>query len=179
MKNIKGKIEVAANLSIIAVTAMICVVLAKSYLAPAPAAQASAGAPPEISAGVKRGDAVSVAGIDWRKNGETLLLALSTTCHFCTRSGPFYQRLAKEHGDARLVALVPQSSEEGRTYLKRLGVDVDDVRQTSLGELGVSGTPTLILVDGEGVASEVWVGALSPDKEEEVVSRLRAARASR
>lgn len=171
-------IETSANVAILIVSILLCVVLVRTYLAPAPAPN-PAGMPTEISEGVKRGDVVALTGIDWQKSGKTLLLALSTTCHFCTRSGPFYQRLAKEHGDARLVALVPQSSEEGRAYLKGLGVDVDDVRQTSLGELGVSGTPTLILVDGEGVASEVWVGALSPDKEEEVVSRFRAERASR
>jgi hypothetical protein len=37
------------------------------------------------------------------------LLALSTTCHFCTQSGPFYQRVVKEHGDAQLVVLVLQA----------------------------------------------------------------------
>ena len=171
-------IETSANVAILIISILLCVVLVRFYLAPASAPN-PAGGPTEISAGVKRGDAISVTGIDWRKNGKTLLLALSTTCHFCTRSGPFYQRLAKEHGDARLVALVPQPVEEGRAYMERLHVEVDDVRETQLGDLGVSGTPTLILVDGEGVASEVWVGALSPDKEEEVVSRLRAERASR
>lgn len=178
MNNIKGKIEVLANLSIIAVATLLCVVLVKSYLAPAPV-PTSAGAPAEISRGIKPGDAVALSGIDWQKNGQTLLLALSTTCHFCTQSGPFYQRLVKDHGDVRIVALVPQPAEEGQAYLKRLQVEVDDVRQTQLGDLGVGGTPTLILVDGKGVASEVWVGALSPDKEEEIVGRLGGERASR
>src|SRR5205085_11060768 len=96
-----------------------------------------------------------------------------------TQNGPCYQRLAKAHDDAHLVALVPQSAEEGQAYLKRLQVEVEDVRQAQLGDLGVGGTPTLILADGEGVASEVWVGALSPDKEEEIVGRLGGERASR
>lgn len=178
MKNIKGTIEVVANLSIIAVAVLFCVVLVKSYVLPAPVPQ-FADSTPEISKGIKRGDAITLPEIDWQKNGKTLLMALSTTCHFCTKSGPFYQRLAKEHGDARLVALVPQSTEEGQSYLRQLHVDVDDVRQASLGQLGVSGTPTLILVNGSGVVDDVWVGALAPDKENEVIGRLGAERASR
>ena len=39
MKNIKGTIEVAANLSIIAVAVLLCVVLVKSYIPPAPETQ--------------------------------------------------------------------------------------------------------------------------------------------
>ena len=87
--------------------------------------------------------------------------------------------MVREHGDTQLVALVPQAAEEGQTYLRRLGVDVDDVRQVSLGSMGLSGTPTLILVDGDGVVSDVWVGALTTDKESEVISQLRPERVSR
>jgi hypothetical protein len=42
----------------------------------------------------------------------------------------------------------------------------------------VRGTPTLILVDGDGKVADAWVGALPPEKENEVISRLRAERAS-
>ena len=87
--------------------------------------------------------------------------------------------MVREHGDTQLVALVPQAAEEGQAYLRRLGVDVDDVRQVSLGSMGLSGTPTLILVDGDGVVSDVWVGALTTDKESEVISQLRPERVSR
>ncbi|MET0647768.1 MAG: thioredoxin family protein [Pyrinomonadaceae bacterium] len=177
MENIKGKIEVAANLSIIVVGLLLCVVLVKSYVIPAPARQA-AGEPAGTRGIIKSGEAVALSGVDWEKNGKTLLMVLSTTCHFCTQSGPFYRRLVKEHGDAKLVALVPQSADEGQSYLKGLGVEVDDVRQASLGDLGVSGTPTLVLVDGKGVAADVfWVGAPSPNRENEVVSRLSTERA--
>lgn len=171
-------LEVSANVAIIVVAVLLCVVLVKSYVIPAPTRQA-AGEPAGTRGIMKSGDAVAVSGVDWEKNGKTLLMVLSTTCHFCTQSGPFYQRLVKEHGDAKLVVLVPQSASEGQSYLKELGVEVDDVRQASLGDLGVSGTPTLILVDGKGVAADVWVGAMSPNRENEVVNRLNTERASR
>jgi hypothetical protein len=36
----------------------------------------------------------------------------------------------------------------------------------------VSGTPTLILVNNEGVASDVWSGKLPADTESKVLSKL-------
>jgi hypothetical protein len=170
MDSLSKKIELSANIAIILVATLLCVVLAKSYLLPADT-QGRAGEVAEMRRGVERGDTVAVPGIDWQKNGKTLLLALSTTCHFCTQSAPFYQRIVKERGDAELVTLVPHEVAEGQAYLKELGVAIDVVRKAPLGALGLSGTPTLILVDGRGNVADVWVGSLPPDRQEEVISR--------
>jgi thioredoxin-related protein len=102
-----------------------------------------------------------------------LILALSTTCHFCTESGPFYQRIAEERAGARLIALLPQSIEESRQYLNKLGIEVSEVRQSPTGALGVTGTPTLILVNNEGAVVNFWVGRLPAEKEAEVLSNLK------
>jgi hypothetical protein len=172
-------LEVSANVAIIVVAVLLCVVLVKSYVLPAPAARPGAGESAGMRGALKRGDAVTVSGIDWQQNGKTLLLALSTTCHFCTESGPFYQRLVKERGDTRLVALVPQAEEEGQAYLRGLGVGIDEIRHVGFRDMGLTGTPMLLLVDEKGVVSDVWVGALTPNKEEEVMSRIRPDQASR
>ena len=63
----------------------------------------------------------------------------------------------KDHGDTRLVAVFPQENGEGERYLSDLGVKVDEVEQASFGDLGISGTPTLILVDGGGKVVELLV----------------------
>lgn len=160
------------------VAVLLCVVLVKSYVIPAPAQQA-AGEPAGTRGAIKRGDAVAVSGVDWQKNGKTLLLALFTACHFCTESGPFYQRIVRERGVTRLVALVPQAEEEGRAYLRGLGVGIDEVRHVGFRDMGLTGTPTLLLMDEKGVVSDVWVGALPPNKEAEVISRLRPEQASK
>jgi hypothetical protein len=127
MGSLSKKIELSANIASIVVAALLRVVLAKSYLLPTDA-QKSSGEAAEMRRGLERGDVVAVPGIDWRKNGKTLLLALSTTSHFCTQSAPFYQRVVKECGDAQLVALLPQAVGEGRAYLEQLGVLVADVK---------------------------------------------------
>ncbi len=178
MKNLTGKIELLANVAIIAVAVLLSIVLVKSYLLPAPSPPLAIN-PSTTRKIINKGEAINLSAINWQENGSTLLLALSSTCHFCTESGPFYQRIVRESSDTKMIALVPQSVEEGQQYLKRLGVGIEEVRQVSMSELGLSGTPTLILVDGGGKVAEVWVGALSADKENEILSRLRAERAGK
>jgi len=159
------KLELAANVAIITVAVVLCAVLVKTYLlAPTPQA------PQQSLVGAR----VPVPEVDWRGNGRTLLLVLQKGCRFCAESAPFYQRLAGEAGQVRLVAVLPQQVEESREYLRELNVPVGEVRQAPFKDLGIRGTPTLLLVNGEGVVTGSWFGKLSPDKEEEVLSRLKS-----
>jgi len=115
-------------------------------------------------------------GIDWSKNSKTLLLVLSVGCKFCSASAPFYQNLTKQTASskgAKLVAILPQSPDQGGEYLRSLNIRVDDVKQATLTSLGVRATPTLILVNNAGIVTNFWVGQLSSDKEIEVVAQLR------
>jgi hypothetical protein len=164
-------IEVLANFAIIGIAILIGVLLVKTYWRTAPVPTAQAPSTPIV------GTKPAVLGVDWQKNGRTLLLVLQKNCHFCTDSALFYQRLTRElagHDGLRLVAVLPQQVEEGRQYLNGLGVTIDEVRQVSPANLGVSGTPTLVLVDSAGVATDAWVGKLTPDREGEVLSRLKS-----
>jgi hypothetical protein len=168
--NLTRRLEIAANIAIILVAILICGVLVKTYLlndaAPSPPEQASL-------AGTK----VNVPEVDWRRNGRTLVLVLQKGCRFCTESAPFYQRLvqdAAQSGGVRLVAVFPHEVEEGRQYLREINVPVEELRQVKMQELGLRGTPSLVLVNGEGVVTDLWFGKLPPDKEEEVLNRLKS-----
>lgn len=44
---------------------------------------------------------------------------------------------------------------------------VDEVRQVSFTELGITGTPTLVLIDADGIVTNKWEGALSLEREGE------------
>jgi hypothetical protein len=121
------------------------------------------------------GQTLSLPGVNWTKNGRTLILALQTTCHFCTESAPFYQKLVRERSqfsNTKLLAVLPQSVEQSNEYLSNLGVSVDGVMQGSLRSIGVSGTPTLLLVNHVGTVTEAWTGKLQPEAEDQVLSRL-------
>lgn len=120
---------------------------------------------------VKVGDRVSIDNVDWKSNKRTLLLAFAPECHFCTASAPFYRQLVeKTSGGAspHFIGVFPSQLSDGRTYLKGLGVKIADVRGASFRQLHVLGTPTLMLVNADGVATNVWEGRLPPDKETEV-----------
>jgi len=166
MQNRTRRMEALVNVAIVAVAVAICAVLAKQYLF---ANEAGHLRGPEV------GSRVEIAGVDLAGEGRALLLVLQKGCHFCTESAPFYQRLARaaaaRGGRVKLYAVLPQDAEEGRRYLDELGVHVERVAQARPGSLQVSGTPTLIMLE-RGTVSDVWVGALPPDREAEVLSRL-------
>lgn len=174
--SILKKTELLANIAIIVVALLLGGVLVKRYLLPgnpAPPARVD----PRIPAGTK----ASLTGVDWTKNGQTLLLVLSSDCRYCTESAPFYQRLTREmtgRTDVHLIALFPQEVEEGKKYLTNLGVSIDEIRQAAPGSVGAGGTPMLILVDAQGVVKNSWVGKLSAPEESEVLNQLANNRAS-
>jgi hypothetical protein len=169
--NISRKIEVTANVATIVVAALISAVVAKTYVFPNAFAR---GIAPVSATEVVKGKSVDgrVLGVDWKKNRRTLVLAISTTCHFCKDSVPFYQKLGATGTDVKMVAVLPQPVTEAQQYLGGAGVRVDEVRQVSLNTLGVRGTPTLLLVNDVGVVTDVWVGKLQPDQEAQVLTAL-------
>lgn len=165
MNKLKQNIELLTNISIIVVAVVLCTVLAKQYIftRPAPAS-------PQPVVGSK----LDLPGVDLAANDKTLLLVLQKGCHYCSESGPFYQKLAREvsgRAQVKMVAVLPQDPDEGRRYVSDLGVPAVDVKQASLDSLSVGGTPTLIMVKG-GTVSDVWVGKLDATEESEVLSKL-------
>lgn len=170
MSNLTRKMETCANIAIIlAGLAAACLFIQK--FAAGRAGSANRGRASQVSVGAK----IPLAGVDWGKNGNTLLLALSTGCHFCSESTPFYQRIAREvskRNDVKVISLFPKGEAGGREYLSKLGVPIPDVRQASFEDIGVAGTPALVLVNSSGVAAGVWIGQLPADKEAEVIDAI-------
>jgi hypothetical protein len=163
-------IEVLANVAIIVVAVCVIFVLAKRYFLPTKPPTS----PPGASA-LRKGMKVPMDGVDWAQNGLTLVLALQKDCHFCTESANFYQRLVEHtrgRSGVKLVAVLPQTSDEASQYLKGLKIEIADIRQSSLATIGVRGTPTLILVDKDGTVKESWVGRLPPEREVEVLNSI-------
>ena len=171
MNSFSKKIETAANIAIIVVALLLCMVLVKPYLL-AGNNKSSNVEVTDPSEQTLKGKKVTLSNIDWHANGKTLLLVLSTTCHYCKESSPFYKRLTRDAKNIHFIALFPQSIEEARQYLYEHGIQLEEIRQGTLSALGVQGTPTLILVDDAGTVTNTWVGELTSDKEEEVLSKL-------
>jgi hypothetical protein len=163
--NFQKHLEVFANTAMAIAAVLLSIVLVKEFLLPRP--QRAFGG----RAGVA--SKVSLPGVDWAKSRKTLVLALSTQCHFCTESAPFFQRVAKTAaGRVKLLAVLPQPTVDAQNYLRGVGGRVDDVRQAPLDSIGVAGTPTLLFVNDSGTVTNVWTGKLSADKQAEVLHVL-------
>lgn len=165
--------EVAANLATVVAAVVLSVVMLRVFIFPRPATRASH--PPDVEQ-TKRGTNLKSAlpGVDWAKNGRTLIMAISTQCHFCTDSMPLFQRITRDSGyHIKTLAVLPQTKVDAEEYLSKSDVRVDDVRQVTLDSIGVRGTPTLLLVDGAGTVMNAWYGKLSSDQENELLADLK------
>lgn len=163
------KLETVANIAIVLVALIASAVLVRNYLLSGP----GPGLPPQIAVGEK----FPLADVDWKGNGNTLVLALAPGCDSCSESAPFYRRLSADLATQRvhMTAVLPGSVEEGREYLRNLNVEIGDVRQGSFELLKIRGTPTLILIDEQGVVRNVWLGRFPTDKERQVIDMIREA----
>ena len=71
------------------------------------------------------------------------------------------------------MAVLTESVSEGQRYLAERGIHASDVRQAFLSGVGVSGTPTILLVDDSGIVRRLWVGKLSAEDEEKAIAVIR------
>ena len=71
------------------------------------------------------------------------------------------------------MAILPQSVAAAEQYLNGEGVHVDQVRQVTLGDIGIRATPTMLLVNSAGVVTKIWVGRVKPEQEQDVLTALR------
>jgi thiol-disulfide isomerase/thioredoxin len=175
------KLEILANICVVITSVVLCSVLIKKYVLsstkPETPVEAVQSKPPASNASrrpsIQAGTKITLPGIDWSKSARTVVLALSTTCHFCSESAPFYQKLQQQKPNSvRLVAVLPEPVEDGRNYLNKLGVSVSDIVQSSLASVGVSGTPTLLLIDNQGSITDSWVGKLSDSEAAKVIAQI-------
>ena len=164
--------EVAANLATIVVAVLLSVVLLRVFVFPRQPTRATR---PDLERTQKGTNLKSVLpDVDWAKNGRTLVMAISTQCHFCADSLPLFQKITKDSGcHVKTLALLPQTKADAEDYLSKGGVRVDDVRQVTLDSIGVRGTPTLLLVDAAGTVTNAWYGKLSSDQEYELLAEVK------
>lgn len=112
-------------------------------------------------------------GYDFGQHDHTLILALSTDCAHCLADAPFYRELAYIAGAADcshgLLALFPDDPDAVGDFQATHELWAPVVANTSLDAIGVSGTPTIMLVDRDGAVERVWVGELSADREQEIL----------
>jgi peroxiredoxin len=163
---------IAASTAVVA-TSSVDIYLRLHPLAPA----ASTPARPARSAFQSGGKAPIVPGVDYASADRTLVLFLSTHCHFCEESLPFYRDLStklSEKKTGHIVAVFPQTPAEVRAFKEKQNLEIDSVADAQLGDYGVSGTPTLLLVGRDGKVLKSWVGAQEDRGKQAIAAALLA-----
>jgi len=120
------------------------------------------------------GTRISVEGVDWRRNRHSVLLVLSTGCHYCEESVPFYRVLSEEaqRRQVPVIVVFPEEVNEAEKYLASNRIVVTTIRQTPLYRLGVHGTPSVLWVDQDGMVQKEWYGMLASGEQQKVLNVL-------
>jgi thioredoxin-related protein len=166
MEKYNKKLEAAAYIAIIVMTLFTASIVIYRYLF-----QSSQTA----NSRVEKGFIVPTLGENWDTQERTVILALSTECRFCTENSDFYKMLVDKFSETegiRIMAVFPQDKEISEQYLQNLGIKISVIKQTKLRDLGVSGTPTIILVDNKRKVVDSWVGKLDEKSQTKVIESI-------
>ena len=108
-------------------------------------------------------------GIDFAAAERTLLAVLRSDCVYCERSQPFYARLGTMPRSGVQIAIAGPPGDTGlETYVELLRADLVVFPE----EVPARGTPSLLLIDRQGVVEASWIGLLDVQGEEEVLTAL-------
>lgn len=155
--------RIASIAVIIAVAVFLTVVIRGGYL--------RGHRNPPSTRGPLVGQVITLPGVQFHPAHDSLVLGISTSCHFCNESLPFYKRFAEQaSGKVEFIAVLPQTQTEGEKYLKDAGLTGVRVVSAKLSTIGVNDTPTILLVDGAGKVKSAWVGLLDDAAQQKVVA---------
>lgn len=134
----------------------------------------SATARPEL---VRRGTRVVLPNVQWDEGVRNIVLLASATCPACNDSITFYRSLGDYTRDVPELRFVIAAADDAETIANWAGTH--GIRYDVLVELrdavllGFTLTPTLLLVDDDGVVTDVMLGRLSTEEESILWERLR------
>lgn len=166
---LKSYLEVATNIAVLLVALAVLSTFAWNYFGRSPK--------PQLQAGFQKGQTFAqVPGVRYDRSPQTLLVAMSTRCHYCTESLPFYRQLAEAQRasgqETHVVAVFPNQEAEVRQYIQQNKLELETVAGVDLGALNISGTPTAVLIDGSGKIRDFWLGKLPQDQEQQVLKAV-------
>ena len=125
------------------------------------------------AAGDLVGRLVNLPGANWQAAPVSVLLQISSTCHYCDESMPFYrQMMAARQASAAKVPVIVASADAVaviRQHLADEQVSVDKVLHSRLAGLAAI-TPTVYIVDSKGMVKRVFVGELDSSGQKHLLS---------
>ena len=169
LRNLKPKLELGLNVLVAASILIIAVVVVKRTFFPPQSNQLNSQQQVQQLLGTR----VGVPGTPLNK--KTLIFFLKKDCVFCQSIAPSYRELISEarKRDIDLIAILPNPLDEGRAYVRSLGLEIENVQSGSLASYKIPGTPSVLFVDGEAIVRSAWFGA-EPTREREMREKLVA-----
>lgn len=168
-ESVKSTLEVATNIAVLLVAVTVLSIIAVFFFVKLSG--------PKLSLGLEKGKMFAqLSNIDYRKSDQTLLIALNSTCSYCQESLPLYRKVMSNQVQTdnalRVVGLFPNNAEEVAKYIQQNQLVIDTVAGVDFNALHISGTPTMILVDHNGVVKDFWNGKLSDREADEFLRSL-------
>jgi len=81
---------------------------------------------------------------------------------------------AARQADVRVVGVTLEDLAVNQMYLVSNGIEIDTVASATKNNIGVHGTPALLLLRNDGKVIASWRGKLSARQEDDVLSALRS-----
>lgn len=164
---VRANIELTAQVVIAIAVVVAAAALVKRTFFPR---QGNPSSLPRITAGER----LNVPNVDWEQNKKSLVFFLKKDCVYCTSSAPFYRQLIEGASKRNVtsLAILPNSVDEARKYLQYLELPIENIQTgLPLSSYKISGTPTVLFVDNQGIVRSAWFGA-QPEREKEMRDRL-------
>lgn len=113
----------------------------------------------------------------WKGSQRSVVVLLSSDCHFCSESMPLYQKLSsmrKQGGGFSLLAVGREEPNTLRDYLIQNKIGVDGIVQAPAGFATVKFTPAVFVVDSRGAVQEAFLGKLNSAHEKKLLQLVGA-----
>jgi hypothetical protein len=152
----------ADAVSIGAITVLTTVLLSR-YVLTSPRHSEPRAAPPT---GLQPGATLNLRGLDFDRSAMTTVIVTRRGCAWTRVNAALYRELiAADNETRKTVVVTPDQPNDARSFLESLNVQPREMLQAPLGNLGLEGTPALILVDRMGRVKRSWIGALKPGEQ--------------
>jgi hypothetical protein len=165
----KVNLDVVANLAILITCAVVGGTVLQRYYGPG----RHVTSPRTIKAGDR---AESLPGFSYTDASATLVLHVKSTCAYCTESMDFYRRVRDAMAGHRTLKFVVVGVEPKGTLQHYL--DQHELRPDTV----ISApdrrhpTPTLMLVDTQGIVRDAWLGLQTHDGEQRLFDQVATLR---
>jgi hypothetical protein len=118
------------------------------------------------------GKHLAVARLDWKSSAVNVVFFISTHCHFCEESMPFYRQVTEIPGRAPQKLAISAISRDDPELLKgtlsKQHVNLDGVYRAPVID-ALSSTPIVLIVDANGIVRRVFEGRLDSSREKDVL----------